>query len=155
MSGKSGKRYTGKREGGQFVAFPATVLHSTAFKELSAHALKLLMDIASQYRGNNNGDLTAAWKIMKARGWKSEETLNRAKKDLLASGLVCETRKGRRPNVCSLYALTSFALDPDPKHDISPRGFQFGAWKQREAVALPVSGKIKALATPSVAGKPA
>lgn len=155
MAGKPGKRYPGKREGGQFVAFPATVLHSSAFKELSAHATKLLMDIACQYQGSNNGDLAAAWKVMKARGWKSEETLNRAKKELLESGLICETRKGRRPNVCSLYALTWFALDPDPKHDISPRGFPFGAWKLQDPAPLPVSKKINALATPAVAGEPA
>ena len=58
---------------------------------------------------------------MKPRGWKSEDTLNRAKRELLSAELIFEARKGRRPNVCSLYALTWFALDPSAKHDYTTR----------------------------------
>lgn len=40
---------------------------------------------------------------MKPKGWRSEQTLNAAKKELLEAGFIAETRKGRRPNLCSLY----------------------------------------------------
>jgi hypothetical protein len=69
-----------KREGGGYVAFPHEVLNSVAYIGLSAHARMLLLDIAAQYKGNNNGDLCAAWTLMRARGWRSEDTLNNAKR---------------------------------------------------------------------------
>jgi hypothetical protein len=73
--------------------------------------------LAQQYRGDNNGDLSAAWKLMKPRGWRSEETLHRAKHELLAGGFLFETRKGHRPNVCSLFAITWRTLDDATKFD--------------------------------------
>lgn len=70
-----------------------------------------MLDLAMQYRGDNNGDLGAAWKVMQPRGWRSEETLQKAKRDLIDQGLILETRKGARPNKASLYAVTWCALD--------------------------------------------
>jgi hypothetical protein len=120
-------RYRGardKREGGGFVAFPHEVLNSVAFIGLTAHARMLLLDLAAQYKGNNNGDLCAAWTLMKKRGWKSEETLHKAKQQLLERGLIAETRKGARPNKAALYGLTWFDLDDcKGKLDISPQAF--------------------------------
>ena len=119
-----------KREGGGYVAFPHEVLNSVAYIALSAHARMLLLDIAAQYKGNNNGDLCAAWTLMRVRGWKSEETLNNAKRQLLTSGLIVETRKGARPNRAGLYGLTWFALDDcKGKLDMSPAQFQRGAYR--------------------------
>lgn len=64
---------------------------------------------------------------MRPRGWKSEDTLNKAKRALLDSCLIVETRKGQRPNKCSLYALTWFALDEcGGKLDYGPPGFRAG-----------------------------
>ena len=93
----------------------------------------LLWDLAAQYRGDNNGDLCAAWKLMHLRGWKSEETLSKAKRKLLEVGLIVETRKGARPNKCSLFALTWYALDDcKGKLDIAPQSFPRGAYKLKE-----------------------
>jgi hypothetical protein len=116
---------------GGFLMLPHAVIHSRRFRALSSSAVKLLADIGSQYNGRNNGDLSAAWKIVQPKGWRSEATLDRAKKELLASGFISETRTGRRPNVCSLYGLTWLPLDPDPKFDIGPAGFSKGAWAAR------------------------
>lgn len=121
-----------KRDGGGFVAFPNVVLDSAAFIGLSAHARMLLFDIASQYSGANNGDLCAAWALMKPRGWKSEDTLAKAKRELLESGLLVETRKGARPNKASLYALTWFALDAHPKLEMTPQSYPRGLYRQRD-----------------------
>src|SRR5665647_1409235 len=87
-----------KRDGGAFLTVPATVLNGAAYIGLSAHARMLLFDLLAQYRGDNNGDLCAPWKLMRPRGWKSEQTLHYAKRELLEAGLICETRKGARPN---------------------------------------------------------
>jgi hypothetical protein len=151
-----------KRERGAFLALPAIVLNSQAYANLSPYAVKLLIDIGCQYKGNNNGDLCAAWKVMKPKGWRSEETLHKAKQELLRAQFIVEMRKGRRPNVCSLFALTWLKLDPSDKHDFGPRGFKFGAWKEQEPLPplkppslLKQESKNTALATLSVALKAA
>lgn len=113
---------------GGFLAIPKAVLYSPKFRLLSGTAVKLLLDIGSQYNGKNNGDLSAAWKIMSLKGWRSEATLQRGKKELLDAGFIDETRKGCLPNKCSLYGLTFHALNPDPKLDVGVNGFAFGAW---------------------------
>jgi len=82
------------RERGRFLALPYAVLTSTAYLSLSPHGIKLLIDLGAQYNGSNNGDLSAAWKLMRPRGWRSEETLAKAKKELLRTQLIVETRKG-------------------------------------------------------------
>ncbi len=127
------KNATEKRDGGAFITLPLSVLSGAAYLGLNAHARMLLFDLAAQYRGDNNGDLCAAWKLMHPRGWKSEETLGKAKRDLLESGLIVETRKGARPNKCSLFALTWYALDDcGGKLDISARSFPRGAYRLKD-----------------------
>jgi hypothetical protein len=64
---------------------------------LSFSAKALLIDVAMQYQGGNNGDLAVTWKLMRRRGWSSETTMHKAKAELLEKGLLFETRKGRRP----------------------------------------------------------
>jgi hypothetical protein len=148
------KKYKGagdKRDGGQFLAVPFIVLNGRAYIELNAHAKMLLWDIAAQYKGNNNGDLCAAWKFMKARGWKSEDTLNKAKRELLASGLIAETRKGARPNKATLYGLTWCDLDDcGGKLDISQNGFPRGAYRLHDYPPQAVKNEL--LATAGVFG---
>lgn len=86
---------------------------------------------------------------MHSRGWKSKETLNNAKKELLGACLIVETVKGARPNKCSLYALTWYALDDcDGKLDISARSFPRGAYKLKDRPQAIL--KSAALSTPTV-----
>jgi hypothetical protein len=158
MSRRNHKDAKAKRDRGGFVAVPFTVLHSPAYARLSPYAVKLLLDIGSQYKGHNNGDLCAAWKIMHPKGWRSEETLAKAKKELLRAGFIAQMRKGHRPNVCSLYALTWCALDPNEKHDVGAGAFEFAAWRANDPVPpikprSPATDKINSVTTtPVVAG---
>lgn len=81
---------------------------------LSGNAVRLLLELARQYRGSNNGDLTAAWSLMNKRGFRSKATLNNAAKELLDARLISRTRVGRFTNpggVCALYALTWQRID--------------------------------------------
>ena len=127
------KNATEKRDGGAFVTLPLSVISGAAYLGLNAHARMLLFDLAAQYRGDNNGDLCMAWKVMRLRGWKSEATLNKAKCNLLEACLIVETRKGARPNKCSLFALTWYALDDcGGKLDMSVRSFPRGAYKLKD-----------------------
>ena len=66
---------------------------------------------------------------MQKRGWKSEDTLNKAKKELIAASMIAETRKGGFPNRTTLYGLTWFRLDHCAgKLDVSPIAFPYGAF---------------------------
>lgn len=131
-----GRLKPAKEFAGGFLGLPAAMLNSPRYRQLSAASVKLLIDIGVQYNGKNNGDLSAAWKVMKPKGWRSEATLNRAKKEVIAAGFIAETRKGRLPNTCSLYGITWKPLNPSPKLDIGPQGFPYGAWAE-----LPRAGK--------------
>jgi hypothetical protein len=104
------------------MALPYSLLNSPLFIALSPHAVKLLIDVAAHYRGDNNGDLSLAWKLMKSRGWRSEATLHKAKRELLDGGFLYETRKGQRPNLCSLFALTWHHCSTQAKSTILARG---------------------------------
>ncbi len=148
---KRWKESKNKRDGGAFLAVPMSVLNSKSYLLSGPHARMLLFDLFSQYRGDNNGDLCAAWRVMKPRGWRSEETLGKAKRELLDLRLIVETRKGARPNKASLYAVTWCDLDDcRGKLDISPAAFPRGSYLLRDALPL-VQGKNVSLNTPAVA----
>jgi len=133
-----------KRDGGGFLAMPYSVINGAAYISLSAYARMLLLDLYAQYKGKNNGDLCAAYSMMKLRGWKSQHTLQKAKKELLDAELICETRKGARPNKASLYAVTWHDLDDcGGKLDITPRGFNRSAYRLKDPP--PAIGKINTL----------
>lgn len=133
-----------KRDGDSHIGVPHCVLNGAAYVGLNAHARMLLWDLAAQYRGNNNGDLCLAFKLMKPRGWKSEPTLNKAKRALLEAGLIVEARKGARPNKCALIALTWYALDNcDGKLDISAQSFPRGAYKLKDRPPVMLSSGRK------------
>ena len=61
----------------QFANIPHVVFESPDFITLSPYALKLLLELAYQYNGFNNGDLCASITLMIERGFKSRTTLKR------------------------------------------------------------------------------
>ena len=99
-----------RREPGGFAALPHCLLASQVYIGLSAYAIKLLTDLMVQFKGFNNGDLCMAWTIMEKRGWKSRDTLNKARLELLDCELILVSRHGDRKRA-TLYALTFFAID--------------------------------------------
>lgn len=121
---KAGRKREGKRDSGSFLAFPHVALRSVAYRNLGHVARSLLVDIALQYSGGNNGKLTASMKYLRPLGWKSADTLTRAKTDLLKSGLLIETRKGARPNKAAWYMLAWHELDNATGLDSEPGTYQ-------------------------------
>jgi hypothetical protein len=103
-------RATGRSGTAPFLQLPKHVLGSEAYRSLSGWEVKLLVDIASQFSGKNNGDLGASWTVMKCRGWNSPSTLNKALKGILNAGMIQETRSGGRHR-CTLYAVTWRGID--------------------------------------------
>ncbi len=124
------QRAKGRMHSGGYLALPHALLNSPNYRGLSACAVKLLNDLGFQYRGSNNGDLCAAWRVMHARGWKSRDTLCRALAELRHTGMIEMTRQGGK-NRCSLFALTWLAIDEcGGKLDCAATRVSSGLWKE-------------------------
>ena len=110
----------------RFIGIPHQAYLEPAFAQLSHRARSLLIDIAAQYNGHNNGDLHCTWQLMKDKGWRSRTTLYKARDELLQAGFIETTRQaktdyrlrgklgklGTGPN---LYAVTWAGIDEKDK----------------------------------------
>ena len=117
----SRRKIKGRAEKGTFTLIPHAVMDNRDYVKLSYKSVKLLLDLAYQYRGKNNGDLTAAFSILRQRGWKREATIGAAIKELIAANLIIRTREGYFQNPksrCALYALTWQPIDECKGKDI-------------------------------------
>ena len=95
-----------------FAGIPRVVMECPDYTNLSASAIRLLVELAYSYRGGNNGDLCPAWALMKERGFRSKATLTRVIKELVAAEMIMLTRQGQFiRNKASLYALTWAPID--------------------------------------------
>lgn len=107
-----------------FAGIPRAVIEHPDYQSLHGNAVKLLVDLAYQYRGKNNGDLTASWSVLKRRGWSSQTTLAKALKQLLGANLITCTRQGKFMNpggYPTLYALNWQPIDEcGGKLDVDP-----------------------------------
>lgn len=104
----------GRKESGSFAALPHVVIDSADFRGLSGSALKVLIGLLRQYRGSNNGDLSAPFTHAKAWGIGSKTTLANALEELQTAELITRTREGRfiKPGgCCALYAITWRPID--------------------------------------------
>jgi len=112
MKRASRKRYNASsRDAGGFVPIPWLVLDSPAYQRLSHPARSLLLEIARQFHGDDNGRMLVTLAYLNPRGWTSNATITKAKQELLDAGLIYETVKGRRPNRASWYACTWWSID--------------------------------------------
>ena len=128
--GKYGKA-KGRNEGGQFAALPHRCLAHENYTRLSSRAIRLLVDLAFQYNGRNNGDLTAAPSILHKRGWRSKETIRLAILELLHFGWITLTRQGGLNRTPNLYAVTFQPIDEcGGKLDVRSSSIPSGEWKQ-------------------------
>lgn len=132
MAGRKKSKVDKDRDGARFVALPHVVLESLGWRQAGHVARSLLIDVAQQYTSDNNGRLVACDKYLRPMGWKSHDVITRALRDLLACGLLIETRKGARPNRTAWYALPWYALHVRDGLDISPRHYARGAYRTPE-----------------------
>ena len=120
----------GRSKKSYYITIPNQCLSSENFASLSTIACKLFLDVAAQFKGYNNGDLCVTWSIMKKRGWKSQGTLARAKRELLDKGWLILTRQGGR-NRCSLFAFSFVKIgDFGSKLDVGPTRTAPDDWKK-------------------------
>ena len=123
------------RTDGSFLLIPHSILKAPEFGALNGWCVKLLVEMAAQYRGDNNGDISAAYSVLKLRGWRSSGTLAQCLRVLLSRGWIVVTRHGSR-NRCALYAITWWAIDacPGKSLEVQPEIVPRHAWRKTEFV---------------------
>lgn len=104
-------KLTGKGGAASFISMPHYVLNSDEFAALTGNELRMLMELARQYKGNNNGALTAMREQLVARGWKSHQTIDVQLAKLERKGWIVKTRQGGKRIGCTLYAVTIWPVD--------------------------------------------
>jgi len=57
-----------------FAGIPRVVMDCPDYINLNGSAVKLLIELACQFKGGNNGDLCPAWTLIKVRGFCSKTT---------------------------------------------------------------------------------
>ena len=111
MSRRTRLQMKGRRNfSGGFSKLVHSYWQSPQYGKLSPIAVKLLIDLLCQYRGSNNGDLTASWTVMRPLGWRSKHLLQKAQRELQARGWIIKTRQGSI-NKPSLWAVTFEGID--------------------------------------------
>ena len=92
-----------------FASVPRYVIDTEAFESLRGSSVKLLLLLASQYKGNNNGDLIITHSFYKDH-FKSSQTMYAARDELEQKGFIATNAYGGMSlggcKVPSLYALT-------------------------------------------------
>lgn len=132
---------------GGFAGIPRAVVSGPDFMSLNGGSVKLLIEFARQINGHNNGDLTAAWSILRERGFTSKGTIERAIKELIQRGLVVNTRQGRGgvdgKRLPTLYALSWLAICPVNLYSGDKRVFDVEPTTQplRRSFAEPYDGR--------------
>ncbi len=99
-------RFKGRRERKErFALIPHEVIHSENWAHVSKPCRALVVDVASQYQGHNNGDLTASITVLRRLRWTSPGTLKALLLEADYYGLLVRTRQGGLLVGASLYAL--------------------------------------------------
>ncbi|HEV7985075.1 MAG TPA: hypothetical protein VGP20_02840 [Steroidobacteraceae bacterium] len=125
------RRHPKRRLSGKHYAMvPVEVLTSQACNTLPASACRVLLAIAAQFRGKNNGDLALTWATARPFGINSKKQLIDALALLLERGLIEKTRQGgKRPLGPSLYAVGWMPIDDlNGKIDSGPTMVAKNTW---------------------------
>ena len=102
-----------------YAGIPRLVMDCPDYTSLGGNAIRLLIEMAYQYKGYNNGDLCPAWTLMKKRGFSSKQTLSHALTELVAAEMLVLTRQGTfRKSSPSLYAVTWLPIDDFPNKNM-------------------------------------
>lgn len=111
---KRWSRQLGRNPNSSFLGIPHFVLESRQWGAMDPIALQLLMELARQYKGSNNGDLSATPDSLGMRNarWKSRSVLYGRLRMLEEQGWIVKTRQGGKHMGCCLYALTWVEVQP-------------------------------------------
>ncbi|WP_439640540.1 hypothetical protein [Nevskia sp.] len=124
------RKLKGRRSEGTFTQWPHACAQHANYKALTPIAKALLFDLLGQIRMANNGDLACDWKRMKAHGWRSRTTVEKARAELERRGWIVRTYQGSLGNRCNLYAVTWLGIDEcRGKLNVAANPVPLGFWK--------------------------
>lgn len=131
MKTRSRAKHKGRRKSGTFSSIPHAVQDSENWKNASATAIKLLLELTRQFNGYNNGNLCASRSVLHPRGWTSPEVISWATRELLHFGFITRTKRGGLHMGPNLFALTWHAInDCKGKHHCAATAVASGDWKE-------------------------
>ena len=106
--GRRGINATGRNKGdGQFLAIPYSMAHSPAFRSLSGPALKVWIELRTQFNGHNNGQVSLSFQRAADLLGMSKSTVGRAFKALEEKGFAKLRKRGQwYGRLASEYTLT-------------------------------------------------
>ncbi len=113
---------------GGYVSIPWRVMDSPAYQGLSATAKALLLELARQHSGANNGRLHLAHSWLSRRGWPSKSIVDKCRDELLARGLIVQTKQGGLFIGPTWYALTWHVISNYVGLDLASHQYPLGAW---------------------------
>lgn len=112
----SQERNKRRSSGERYALLPLEVLTHPSYTTLPHYAQALLVAMAAQYTGKNNGDLSMPWSTAQLFGIRSKEHLVDGLRLLKLHGLIMKTRQGgKRPLGPTLWAITWRPIDDLPR----------------------------------------
>jgi len=118
-----------------YAAIEHRVIDSPAYADLTFSARSLLTLLTRQLTKDNNGHLQATYSYLRNFGFKSERTISRDIKELIAHGMICRTRCGGYQQGASQFAVTWLSVKD--KQGLSLDGFVSCAWRNWEPDTMP------------------
>lgn len=121
------------------------LLDSENWRAAKPNTKCLVLELLRQYNGFNNGDLSISYAYLKRRGWRSQNTLNKAIQEAIHLNLIVKTRQGGLYNTPCLYAVTWLNIDHcKGKMDLqSPTKTALNTWKIPVKNAFDYASRIK------------
>lgn len=126
---------------GGFSILPRKLMRSENFSKLSKSSVVVLVWLIYQFRGRNNGDLSATSAMARKWGIASDQTLNKALKQLVELGFIERSREPvflKPGGKCSLYSLTWLPIDEcGGKLDVKPTNLPsrpLSFWTQKKTL---------------------
>ena len=120
-----------------FAMLPVEVLTSDAARTLPHPAHRVLVSLAAQYVGVNNGSLTFTRRTAIDYGIGNPHTLGASLRELEIRGLIVRTRLGSRiPPRSAMFAITWRKIDPANRsypHDATPTVRAPDTWRSWRA----------------------
>lgn len=122
---------------GGHVRLPFELLDSAAFMGASHRATALLLELARQLNGRNNGHLQLTTSWLKKRGWGSVDQIQKAKYELIERGLTIQTKQGGLNVGASLYGVTWLQISNFVGLDVSSKDYHPGKWRFMDNFVMP------------------
>lgn len=113
-----------------FVMLEHRIIHSAAHADLKMSSRALLVLLATQFNGTNNGHLQATLSWLKPYGFGSQHTVSAAIADLIAHGFIYRTLSSGANHQSARYAITWQPIHQ--KDGLFLGGYRANAWRDWE-----------------------